>query len=178
MYTAPVKPISSRTQLWLIAAGYAAVLVLAASLAIPRYLYEVQHRDEVVASGGMYAAGDLMLEVFIAGLFIIPTVFLVAVSAKFEGPYHAYSQILLGISLSAPVCLGLLFLGERYLGSTLDILCWYRLSWSPLILVLIGVSRFAARFARARKFLSYALLTEGLTLAVGIALLFLTPDNG
>jgi len=43
--------------------------------------------------------------------------------------------------------------------------------WSPFILVGIGVSRLVARFDRAKRLLSYALLIEGLTLAIAVALL-------
>jgi hypothetical protein len=42
---------------------------------------------------------------------------------------------------------------------------------SPFILVGIVVSRLVARFDRAKKMVSYALLIEGLTLGVAIALL-------
>jgi hypothetical protein len=47
----------------------------------------------------------------------------------------------------------------------------YRLFCSPPILLGIGVSRLAARFYRAKRLLSYALLIEGLTLAIAVALL-------
>ena len=80
--------------------------------------------------------------------------------------------MLLAVSLSAPACLGLIFVGEKYLGSTFDVLCWFRLFWSPYVLLVLGLSRFGARFARAKRLISYALLTEALTLATGIALIF------
>jgi hypothetical protein len=118
----------------------------------------------------MYAGGDALLEIFIVCLFMIPTVFLVWVIARFEDFYKAYSQLLLGLSVSAPVCLSMLSLGENYLAQSVSILCLYRLLWSPFILVVIGASRLTARFDRAKRLVSYALLTEGLTLAVAIAL--------
>jgi hypothetical protein len=46
-----------------------------------------------------------------------------------------------------------------------------RLFWSPLMLLGIGVSRLVARFDRAKKLVSYALLVEGLTLATAVVLL-------
>jgi len=155
-------------QLGLVALAYAAVLVVATTLLYGRHLQELNYPAE--ASGGMWAAGDAMLQIFIACLFMIPTAFLVWVIAKFESFYKAYSQLLLGLSLSAPVCLSVLTLGENYIAQSVSILCLYRLLWSPLILVGIGVSRLVARFDRAKRLVSYAFLIEGLTLAIAVAL--------
>jgi hypothetical protein len=156
-------------QLGLVAVGYATVLVIAATLLFVRHMQELQ--NPVEASGGMWAAGDAMLGVFIVGLFAIPSVFLVWIIARFESFYKTYSQLLLGLSLSAPVCLGILTLGKSYVAESVSILCLYRLFCSPPILLGTGVSRLAARFDRAKRLLSYALLIEGLTLAIAVALL-------
>jgi hypothetical protein len=166
-----VKPISWQVQLGLIAVGYAAVLVVAADLLYENHLWELNHPADVVASGGMYAGGDALLEIFIACLFMIPTVFLVWVIARFGTFYTAYSQLLLGLSLSGPVCLSVLSLGENHVAQSLSILCLYRLLWSPLILVGISASRLVARFDRAKRLASYALLIEGMTLGLAVALL-------
>jgi hypothetical protein len=155
-------------QLGLVAFGYAAVLVVATTLLYGRHLQELNYPAE--ASGGMWAAGDALLQIFIACLFMIPTAFLVWVIAKFESFYKAYSQLLLGLSLSAPVCLSVVTLGENYIAQSVSTLCLYRLLWSPLILVGIGVSRLVARFDRAKRLVSYAFLIEGLTLAIAVAL--------
>jgi len=77
----------------------------------------------------------------------------------------------LGLSLSAPVCLSVLTLGEGNLAQSVSVYCFFRLFCSPFILFGIGVSRLAARFDRAKKLASYALLVEGLTLATAVALL-------
>lgn len=155
-------------QLGLVALGYSAVLVVAATLLFVRHLQELQYPAE--ASGGMWAAGDAFLMIFIACLFMVPTVSLIWVTAKFEAFYTAYSKFLLGVSLSAPVCLGVLYFGENHVGQSLINLCLYRLMWLPFILVGMGISRLVARFDRARRFASYALLIEGLTLAIAVAL--------
>jgi hypothetical protein len=155
-------------QLGLVALGYGAVLVIAATLLFGRHLQELQNPAE--ASGGMWAAGDAFLLIFIACLFMVPTVFLIWVTARFEAFYTAYSKFLLGVSLSAPVCLGVLYFGENHVGQSLINLCLYRLMWLPFILVGMGISRLVARFDRARRFASYALLIEGLTLAIAVAL--------
>lgn len=164
-----MKTLSSRAQLGLIALGYAAVFAAAATLLYARHLQELRYPAE--ASGGMWAAGDLMLWIFIACLFLIPTAFLIWVIARFEAFYATYSRFLLGLSLSAPVCLSVFMLGENQVAQSLGFLCLYRLLGSPFILVGIGISRFAARFDRAKRLVSYALLIEGLTMGVAVALL-------
>jgi hypothetical protein len=153
----------------LVASGYAAVLLVAAMLLFVRHLQELRYPAE--ASGGMWAAGDAMLYIFIVCLFMVPTAFLILVTAKFEAFYTAYSKFLLGLSLSAPVCLSVLYLGKNHVGEVLINLCFSRLLCIPFVLVGIGISWLAARFDRAKRFVSYALLTEGLTFAIAVALL-------
>jgi len=150
-----------------IAVAYAGLAVVAAGLLYRRHLVALE--DPAAASGGMAAAGDTMLGFFLAGLFMIPTVFLIWIIAKFEGPYQAYSQFLLGLSLSAPVCLSLLLLGDRHTGLSLAWLSMYRIMGTPVVLVGMGFSRLVARFDRAKRLISYALLVEGLTLAIAVA---------
>lgn len=166
-----MNPISWRTQRWFIAAGYAAVFVIATGLVLARYLLYITHPADVAAAGGMYAAGDIFLAIFIAGLFMVPTAFLVWAVAKFETFYTRYSQVLLGLSLSAPVCLSVFHFGGNHVPQSLSLLCLCRLLLSPFILVEIGVSRLVARLNRAKKLISYALLIEGLTLGTAVALL-------
>jgi hypothetical protein len=155
-------------QLGLVALGYAAVLAVAAALLFVRHLQELQYPAE--ASGGMWAAGDAFLAIFIAGLFMVPTVFLIWITAKFEAFYSAYSRFLLGLSLSAPVCLVVFYVGENRVGESMFNLCLSRLMCMPFILVGMGFSRLVARFDRAKRFASFALLIEGLTFAIAIAL--------
>lgn len=160
--------ISWRGQLGLVALGYAAVSAFAAILLYGRHLQELQNPAD--ASGGMWAAGDAFLYIFVACLFMVPTALLIWITAKFEAFYTAYSKFLLGLSLSAPVCLSVLFLGGNHVRESLLNLCMYRLMGLPFVLVGIGISRLAARFDRAKRFVSYALLIEGLTLVVAVAL--------
>src|SRR5260370_33098739 len=100
----------------------------------------------------MWAGGDLLLYIFIACLVLVRTVFLSRVAARFEAFYTPYCKFLLGLSLSAPVCLSMLFLGEKHVGQSLIILSLYRLIWSPFILVGMGTSRLVARLDRAKRF--------------------------
>jgi hypothetical protein len=154
-------------QFGLVAMGYAAVLVFAAAALYGRHL--VALKDPAAASGGMAAAGDTMLYLFIGCLFLIPTAFLIWIIAKFEALYAAYSRFLFGLSLSAPVCLGVVLLGDNYVAQSLSWLCFFRILESPIVLVGIGISCYAARFDRAKRLASYALLIEGLTLGLPIA---------
>ena len=163
-----MQSISSRAQLGFVALGYAAVFVLAAIVLYGRHLQELRYPAE--ASGGMWAAGDAILYFFIACLFMVPTAFLIWVISKFEAFYTAYSKFLLGLSLTAPVCLGLVHLGENRVGESLIALCFERLMLFPFIFVGIGISRWVARFDRAKRFASWALLIEGLTFATAAAL--------
>jgi hypothetical protein len=154
-------------QFGLVGMAYAAVLVVAAAALYLRHLVELQ--DPVAASGGMAAFGDTLLYLFIGCLFLIPTAFLIWTIAKFEALYTAYSRFLFGLSLSAPVCLSVLLFGGNYVAQSLSWLCLYRVLESPIVLVGMGISRFAARFDRAKRLASYALLVEGLTVALAVA---------
>jgi hypothetical protein len=163
-----VKSSSSQEQLRLVALGYAAVLVAAATILYERHLQELRYPAE--ASGGMWAFGDALLYIFIACLFMVPTIFLLVVIAKFEAFYKTFSKLLLGLSLSAPICLSLFFFGKTHVAESLGNVCLVRLFLSPFILAGIGVSRLVARFDRAKRLISYALLIEGLTFGVVIVM--------
>lgn len=160
-------------QVYFIAAAYAVVVALAAFLLIGRYLQEITHPADVAAAGGMYGAGDAILYIFIACLFMIPTVFLVRFMARFEAIYTTYSRLLLGLSLSAPLCLSLLYFGQDHVGENVAGYCLFRLLWAPFILFGIGISWWVARFDRAKRFTSYAFLVEGLTMGGAVAALFI-----
>ena len=164
---------SSRWQLRLVAAGYAAVVVVSAFLIGVRYLQYVRNPQDVAAAGGMYAGGDLLLEIIIGFLFLMPTIALVFVIRKSESAYTNYAKVLLGLSLTAPISLGLVFipvLNQWYLGDALI----FRLFAIPMVVAVLIFSRWLARFARARRLITYALLIEGLTFVVIIAGLFLS----
>ena len=97
--------------------------------------------------GGMFAFGDLLLGLFIGGLFLIPTFFLVLVIRKSETAYTRYSQILLGLSLTAPISLGILLIpavgqGNSFLGW----FCMDRLFASPIVIAALVFSRLLTRF--------------------------------
>lgn len=170
------------TQLKLVGTGYVAAVVIAAVLVFMRHLAYVHNASDVVASGGMWAGGDLMLELMIVGMFLVVTLFLALVIAKSESAYTIYSKALVGISLTAPLSVALISIpaiGRSEANIALEILgfaCLFRVFASPLLLVGIGASRLFARFPRPKRLTVYALAIEGLTL-VGLAA-FLFSGHG
>ena len=103
-----MRAIPRSVQLGFVAACYAAIVIFAAILVIERSLQYARHPADVAASSGMYAFGDLLLELFIEGALLVPTLLLIAVIRKSEAAYTIYSKVLLAISLSAPLSFGLL----------------------------------------------------------------------
>jgi hypothetical protein len=162
----------SRLQLGVVAAGYAVVAAVSALLIYERYLVYVRNPQDVAAAGGMYAGGDLLLEVFICCLFLVPTAALVFVIRKSEPAFTFYAKTLLGLSLTGPLSLGLLImpvLQQWYWGDAVV----FRLFAIPIVAVILIFSRFLTSFARARRLISYALMIEGFTFGMVIAGLFL-----
>jgi len=176
-YNSCMGPSPSRLQLRLVAASYAVVGVVSALLIAARYLQYVRNPQDAAASSGMYAGGDLLLEIFICCLFLVPTVALVFVIRKSESLYIAYAKVLFGLSLTAPLSVGLLLipvLNQWHWGDAIV----FRLFAIPLVVVVLIFSRVLTRFARARRLIFYALLIEGLTFVVIVASLFLFSKGG
>jgi hypothetical protein len=166
-----MKSIPLRTQLHLVAASYSIVLVTAALLVYARHLLYVKLPQDVAAAGGMYAAGDWMLELFIGCMLLIPTFVLVLVIRESEPLCTGYSKTLVGLSLTAPNSLALLTIPAVSQGTMLlGWICMDRLFCSPIAIVGFAVSRLLARFGRAKRLTLYALLIEVLTLALTAAL--------
>ena len=170
---ASVKRIPWNAQLMLVAGGYAAALAISALLIVLRYFQYATHPLDVAAYGGMWAGGDLMLEVFICGMFLVVTFFLMLVIAKSEAAYTIYAKVLLGVSLTMPFSVAVVSISAMSSGDSIfGWACLFRLFASPIVLFGIGLSRLFARFPRAKKLTLYALLVESATLFVMVALLF------
>jgi hypothetical protein len=164
-----MKAIPLRARLGLVAASYAGVLGAAALLVYGRHLQYVNYPED--AAGGMYAAGDLILEIFIGCMFLVPTFILALVVRKSEHLYAMYSRVLLGLSLTAPICLGVLSIPAVNQGTmALGWICMDRLLCSPIVIVGFVASRLLARFDQAKRLTLYALLIEVLTLTLTVAL--------
>lgn len=161
--------ISWKTQLTLVAAAYALAFVIAAFLIFMRYEAYVRNAADAAAYSGMWAGGDLMLELMIVGMFLGVTFFLVLVIAKSESAYTIYAKALVGISLTAPLSIALMAIpavnrSDFIVYSIVGYGCMFRLFASPLVAFGIGMSRLFARFSRPKRLTVYALAIEGLTL--------------
>jgi hypothetical protein len=173
-----MKPIPWRVQLGAVAACYAVVLLVTTVLVYERHMQYMNHPVDVMSYGGMYAFGDLILEFFIGGLFLIPTFLFVLAIRKSEMAYTRYSQTLLGFSLTAPICLGVFLIPAVNQGNSfLGWFCIDRLFASPIVIVGLAVSRLLARFGRAKRLTSYVLLVELATIAL-LVTLFLVFNRG
>lgn len=158
-------------------AGYALVGIVSALLIFSRYLLYVRHPEDVAAAGGMYAGGDLLLEILICFLFLLPTAALVFVIRKSESSYTTYAKVLFGLSLTAPISVVAMIvpvLNQWFWGDALI----FRLFAIPIVFVVLILSRWLTPFARARRLISYALLIEGLTFVGIVAGLFLLSKSG
>lgn len=167
-----MNALSLRGQLGWVAAGYAAVVAVSAFLVVERYLQYVRHPEDANQYSGMWAGGDMILGVFIFCLLLVPTFFLVLVLRKSEPGYTGYAKILLALSLTAPASVGLFAIpAVRNSNSLLGWVCMWRLFGSPILLVGMAGSRIMARFPRAKRLSSYAMLIEAATLGGMILLL-------
>jgi hypothetical protein len=174
-----MKAIPLRLQLILVAASYAAVLATATLLVLGRYILYIRHPQDVAASGGMYAAGDWMLGILIGCMLLVRTFLLALVIRNSENLYIRYSKIMLGLSLTAPLCLGVLSIPAVSQGTmVLGWICLGRVLGSPIVIVGLGFSRLLARFDQAKRLTFYALLIEILTVVLMAALfLFMAPPH-
>src|SRR5215467_8973741 len=156
-----------------VAVAYGVVLAVSVLLVVWRYLqYRWQAQDANLYSG-MWAGGDMILGVFIFCLFLVPTFVLALVIRDSERLYTRYAKVLLGLGLSAPLSLGLISIPEVNQGqSLLGWVFFWRILGSPFVLFGFAGSRLLARFPRARRLCSYAVLIEGATLLAMVVFLF------
>lgn len=165
-------PISLRAKLTWVAAGYAAVVAASAFLIFWRYLQYRWHPDDANQYSGMWAGGDMMLGAFIFCLFLVPTFFLVLVARESESLNIGYAKVLVGVSLTAPLSIGLMAIPWLREGnSLLGWACFWRVLGSPFFLIGIAGSRLLARFPRAKRLNSYAVMIEGGTIAAMVVFL-------
>lgn len=163
----------SRARLRWVQAAYGVVLAVSVFLVVWRYLQYRWHAEDASLYGGMWAGGDMALGFFIFCLFLVPTFFLVLAIRYSEPLYTRYSKVLLGLGLSAPLSLGLIAIPEVYQGqSLLGWVFFWRILGSPFVFLVLAGSRLLARFPRAKRLCSYAVVIEGLTLAAMVLFLF------
>jgi len=166
-------PVSARGKLRWVQAAYGGVLAISVFLVVWRYLQYRWHAEDANLYGGMWAGGDMALGFFIFCLFLVPTFFLVLVIRYSEPLYTRYAKVLFGLGLSAPLSLGLLAIPEVSQGqSLLGWVFFWRILGSPFVFLVLAGSRLLARFPRAKRLCSYAVLIEGLTLVAMFLFLF------
>jgi hypothetical protein len=166
-----VESTLSRTQVSLVAAGYGVAALISVALVSWRYL-QYSFATEADKQSAMWGFGDWMLEIFILGLFLIPTFFLLLAIAKSEPASILYSKILLAFSMTSPLSIALMFIPAIAQGWMPGILLMYRVLGSPMILVGIVLSRIMAKFPRAKRLSSYALAVELGTLVLMMGSMF------
>ena len=162
--------LSQSTKLRLIAAAYAGVASFSALLIFWRVLQYKLHPDDAEQYGGMWAGGDLMLGIFIAGLLMLTTFFLIPVLRNDERGYTTYSKAMIGVALTSPlaIALSLVPVGPWWLGAfTIS-----RLVAMPLAMILYLVSWAATRMQGARRRIVMAAAIELGTIVMAMAFLF------
>ena len=136
-----------------------------------RYLAAL--RDPAYSSGGMWAFGDLILDVFVFCAFLVPTLFLLRYMAQSDKAFTVYSKIALAVSITAPLCALILGIWQ---GVWRNMPIWLqdplstRLFWSFGVLLVLVMSRIAGRRQPSKKLLNYAMAIEGFTMVVVVAL--------
>lgn len=163
-----------KIQLALVACAYATVSAISAVLIVWRYWQYQTHPADAAQYGGMWAGGDLMLEVFICGMLLAVTFVLVLVIYSHETAYTNYSKFMLALSATAPASIALMAIPAIGQGnSLLGWACMFRAFASPMVLVGLVMNRVFARFPQTKRMTNYALLIEAGTLAFIALMLFL-----
>jgi hypothetical protein len=165
-YNRGVKVMASGTQWRLVGAGYFGVALIGAGLVFMRYMQYNLHPDDANTYGAMWGFGDWLLGLFICGLFLIPTFVLLLLLAKSEAASTLYAKIVLGLSATLPLSVGLMFIPAVAQGWVIGGPCMYRVLCSPVFLLGMGLSRLMVRYPRAKQLTSYALLVEVGTLVL------------
>jgi hypothetical protein len=161
-----------KIQIGLVACGYAMVFGIAALLIVWRNWQYETHPADAAQYGGMWAGGDLMLELFICSILLAVTFVLVLVTYKFETAYTNYARAVLAVSVTLPVSVGLIAIPA--VGGGISLVGWaclFRVFASPLVLVGLVMSRLFARFPRAKRITNYSLLIEVGTLVFMVLML-------
>ncbi len=118
----------------------------------------------------MWAAGDAMLFAMLFFMLMTPTFFALRLLARSERTYTVIAKVALVITITAPLCLVLLWvLNLPSEGLFTDTLLW-RMLFAPFVLMAVFTSRIVARFPLAKRLLTWAVLTETLTLLLAVTL--------
>jgi len=152
-------------QLCLIALGYALVLGHWMFVNHVSNVWSAAHPADDMASVSVP-----FLHFFHACFLMIPTFWLIKLMSKFEKVYAAFSKVLVWFSLTAPVLLALFLVSPlREIVADPFIM---RFLASPFVLLGLVISRWMARSDRAKRLTFWALVIEGVTLVIAVALFF------
>jgi len=157
--------LSWRVQLGLIALGYAVILGHWIFVNHLSNSWSAAHPADDMASLSVP-----FLHFFHACSLMIPTIWLIRVMSKFERVYTAFSNFLVWFSLTAPVLLALFLVSPRREMIADPFIM--RLLASPFVLLGIAISRLMARSGQAKRLTVRALVIEGVTLVIAVALFF------
>lgn len=163
---------SERLHPGFIAAGYAAVCLIASILLYNQHVQHMRELQEEMSSRipQYHPQNDWLLGVLIGSLFLFPTFLLISVIRQSETAYTTYARILLALSITEPAC-ALLIVLTGVFGLTNDFilkLCMYRLLASPAVFVGLLVSRLVTQFSRAKRMILYALGIEATAFVAGL----------
>ncbi|MGH9517467.1 MAG: hypothetical protein ACRD3P_17505 [Terriglobales bacterium] len=148
------------------------VVAVSTFLVVARYWQYALHPQDANQYGGMWAGGDMILDVFIFCLFLAPTFLLILVIRKSEELYTSYTNALFFLSLTDQISVGFFAIpAVRESNSLIGFACMWRLLGSPFVLRGMAGSRLLAKFPRAMRRSLYAALIERATLGTLIVLL-------
>jgi hypothetical protein len=154
---------------------YAAILLYAAAMITTRYLAGLRSPNDF--NGGMAAFGDLMLDLFIGFLLLVPNTLLAFAIRDREQSYTTFAKVLFVFSLTSPLSFVLTLIpaiGQK--DTILGDVCLYRAMGAPMVLLWLGAARLLARFRPAKKLTFWAMVIEAVPLIMLIATLFV-PKN-
>ena len=157
-----------------IGAGYAAAVAVAACVVSARYWFV--NAADVSAMSGMYAGGDLIGFVLVAGMLgLAPTFFLLRLAT--ETYPRALAAALLAVSATGPLSLWLLSVLASHsphlqrtlnelLGLALVFLIAPRVVAIPVMVIVLGLALLLARERRTRVLLACGLALEAAPLVL------------
>ena len=169
-----VLTISKRLQMQLIAFVYATLSLYAVYQWHLRHLAELQ--NPIDASGGMWAFGDEILNLFLFCLFLVPTFFLLRFMAQEDRVFVVYCKLALVVTLTAPLFTAMLMIFHP-LPRMAEDLCVMRLWRSPMVLIILALSRILGRHHRLKRLLSYSLAVEFVTLVGTVAMFIFSSSS-
>ncbi len=137
-----------------------------------RYLQYQKDPADAVASGGMYAFGDMILGFAIFLLFLIPTAVLLFMLRNDERFLDLYTRILLIVSLTAPLSLAIIGVDSLLKTEFLSGPTVTRLFLFPCVLIVMILSLLIAKPKAAKKLLLWGVMTELCTSMLAVATLF------